>query len=165
MSNYATSYSQLHYSQQSNAILSNRHFLRPPFIGYRAPKNIFTSQPRFGINPQEWGPNAWEFLYSVAKGYPIIAGVKDKVQMRNFLQSLQFALPCHDCRNNFATELKRLTDDDLSSADKLNKWLTKVRNTISERNGKIGNKQDDLLCCHESKDPEEPQICTKCGSH
>lgn len=156
---YSSSYSQLHYGPNA-AVLSNRHFLSPPWVGYKAPPVLPIDGHRFGVNPNEWGPNAWEFLFSVARGYPESPGVRDRHQMRLFLRSLRYALPCKDCRYNFKNEVLKLSDDDLQSSTHLYEWLSQLRDKIKE---KKQTKDEDFEVKVEEDAEECPQICTSCS--
>lgn len=56
---------------------------------------------RNNINPRHWGPPGWIFLFSIADGYPEIAGPQDKIKMMEFLASLGHLLPCAKCRRSY----------------------------------------------------------------
>ena len=78
---------------------------------------------RQNLPPAQWGPHAWDFLESVAQGYSDQPTVEQRLAMRQFLQNLNFALPCEKCRKNFATEVRLLSERDLDSRDTLLQWL------------------------------------------
>ena len=132
--------------QINQAILSNRHFLRPENSIYREAYEI--PQRRVNFLPSFWGPDSWKFLETVAKGYSKDPTYSERLAMRRFLESLQCNLPCSKCRGNFSGEVEMLEDTDLNSPESVLEWLENLKNRISSRKNlarREGNTQS--TCC------------------
>ena len=99
------------------------------------------------MDPKIWGPSSWIFLHSITLAYPTCPDNNDKKNMRQFINSLQFVLPCTKCRENFKKHLKLypLTDEILNSKDKLIKWMIDIHNQVNELNGKKKMTYDQVL--------------------
>lgn len=90
------------------------------------------------MKPEIWGPHAWIFLHSITLAYPEIPTQQDKINMRNFINSLGEVLPCNKCKINFKSHLKTnpLTDKILSSRNSLIKWMIDIHNSVNKSNFK-----------------------------
>lgn len=90
------------------------------------------------MNPEIWGEHAWIFLHSITLAYPKYPTKDDKENMKNFIYSLQFILPCNKCKKNFSDHLIKypLTDTILSSKETLVKWLHNLHNIVNIQNNK-----------------------------
>lgn len=88
--------------------------------------------------PEIWGRHAWKFIHLVALGYPINPTQEDTNNYRQFVESLQYILPCAECRNHFAKNLQLypLTDKVMSSRNNLLKWTIDIHNTVNKATGK-----------------------------
>jgi len=144
-----------HYTmRRPTTIVSNRHFLKPsnPIYG----DNQMAIPDRVNFNPGFWGPDAWKFLFSVARGYSAHPTYSERTQMRRFLSSLTHCLPCEKCRDNFCSEVLLLKNEDLVSPASVEKWLESLRKKIAVRtHKKVGHKN------HNHAKKEEVQTC--CG--
>jgi len=88
------------------------------------------------ISPSTWGKTAWKFIHSVALTYPNNPSDTEKQAMENFIFSLQYLLPCAQCRNNFKLELQKYPlGNNIKNKQSLNVWLTKVHNEVNKRLG------------------------------
>lgn len=106
------------------------------------------------MDPTIWGPHAWTFMHCVTLSYPMEPTPEDKEYMRNFFGSLPGILPCYKCRMNFKTHISKipLTDEVLSSKEKLVKWLIDIHNVVNQMNGKkIMSYEEAISCCHKKK--------------
>ena len=54
------------------------------------------------MNPSIWGPKAWFFLHSVSFNYPDNPTKNDKVEYKRFFESIQYILPCDNCKEHFS---------------------------------------------------------------
>lgn len=88
------------------------------------------------LDPKIWGPPAWIFLHSTTFGYSKTPTDEEKNDMKNLLISLKSTLPCNGCKKNYKSHLETLTDDIISSKEKLVKWLIDVHNMINKHHGK-----------------------------
>jgi hypothetical protein len=80
-----------------------------------------------------WGPPFWQTLHNLAIAYPQNPAHELKIKIRNLIESLEYILPCSDCRNHIRAILKLypLTDDDLSCKIKLITWMHNLHNKIN----------------------------------
>ena len=130
---------------QTPAITSNRHFLPQDSLIYSTHEVVTTDRTNF--LPNFWGPDAWRFLETVARGYSPQPTYEEKLKMRRFLDSLTYCLPCKKCRNNFCGEIETLTDNDLSCPKNVLSWLQNLRQKIAESKQKE-NHQKNCKSCH-----------------
>ena len=88
------------------------------------------------LNPQIWGPHAWFFIESCIMAYPNNPNDNEKQKMKEFLNLLQYILPCEKCRYNYSNHLKQypLTDIILSNKDKLLEWSINIHNLTNNNN-------------------------------
>ena len=130
-----------HYDRHHpKTIMSNKHFLSPhnPVYGERE----IIIEKRQNFLPNYWGPDAWRFLDTVAKGYSKNPSYTDRLQMRRFLESLTHTLPCSECRDNFCREIILIEEDDLNSPQSIGIWLNKLRKKISDRKNGNGKEKE-----------------------
>ncbi len=80
-----------------------------------------------------WGMSFWKMLHFATLGYKIHPSDEEKIAMRNLIESLQYLLPCPDCRAHLRTNLKQLplTDDILSVKLKLILWVHELHNRVN----------------------------------
>ena len=66
-----------------------------------------------------WGPALWHVLHTISFNYPVNPTPSDMINYRNFVETLQFVLPCRYCRENFTDNLRDfpLTNIALSSRE------------------------------------------------
>ena len=163
-----------HYERHHpETIVSNRHFLKPTNPIYGETEVVI--EPRQNFLPDFWGPDAWRFLDTVAKGYSKAPVYSERLQMRRFLESLTHCLPCKNCRDNLCREVILIEDDDLVSPDAVSRWLKNLRRKIAERKRKHHghhhghhhehHREHHREHHHEPK-PEKFDIgCSACGGH
>jgi hypothetical protein len=114
---------------------------------------------RVNFNPRFWGPDAWKFLFSVARGYSARPTYSERTQMRRFLSSLTHCLPCEKCRDNFCSEVLFLESEDLVSPASVEKWLEALRKKIAARNPT----KHDGVDKHTEKKKDEEEVPMCCG--
>ena len=89
------------------------------------------------IDPNIWGPQAWDFFFQVALSYPKNPTHYDKMRYKQFYIISGEVIPCEKCRSNFKKHLKMLPIDRyLDSSYNLFTWITKMQNKVREMNGK-----------------------------
>ena len=93
---------------------------------------------RQSFEPKIWGPHAWFFLETCVMAYPENPKEEDKEQMRKFLLSLGFVIPCEKCRENYSDHLKKhpLTEEILSDRSELFKWIVDIHNLAGRKGTK-----------------------------
>ena len=90
------------------------------------------------MKPEVWGPHAWIFLHSITLEYPNNPSSDDKLNVKNFMNSLGKVIPCQKCKVNFNNHLEKnpLTDEILMSKSNLVKWLIDIHNSVNKMNNK-----------------------------
>ena len=96
------------------------------------------------LSPEIWGPHAWFFIDSVIMAYPNNPNNNDKQRINQFLNLLQYMLPCEKCRYNYSQHLSEypLTDEILSNKDNLLKWVINIHNLSNNNNLNINTVLD-----------------------
>lgn len=91
------------------------------------------------IDPERWGPPAWDFLYCVAFSYPHEPTSRDRKRMLAFLKSLGKILPCERCRKNYRKKIKKMSPKkNLKSKKTFVLWIMNIKNDIARQgNGKL----------------------------
>jgi len=90
------------------------------------------------MDSKKWGPSAWTFLHYITLNYPEYPSKDEKLQYKIFFESLQYILPCPECREHYQKHLvtTSLTDKVLSCRRNLIMWLIDLHNIVN----KSGNK-------------------------
>lgn len=106
-----------------------------------------------GLSPKVWGPKMWDFLHSVAWGFPVwvepramipsTAVNRHRRRYYSFFRSLADTLPCGSCCDNYAALIKGRPHHGLPASkacvlrlrvfdtrDTLTRWLYNVHNCI-----------------------------------
>lgn len=86
------------------------------------------------MKPDIWGPHAWIFLHSIALDYPETPTELEKMNMKNFINSMGEVLPCKKCRLNFKKHLQTypLTESIFNNKQNLIKWFIDIHNSVNE---------------------------------
>ena len=58
------------------------------------------------MDPEIWGPHAWQFLHSITLSYPDNPTLEDKNNHAQFFNSLKDILPCQKCQDHFTQNLQ-----------------------------------------------------------
>ena len=59
-----------------------------------------------GMLTTVWGPSMWHYLHTMSFNYPVKPTSSDKKYYLNFMESLQYVLPCRHCRENLVNNYK-----------------------------------------------------------
>eukprot|EP00933_Yihiella_yeosuensis_P054982 TRINITY_DN53600_c0_g1_i1.p1 TRINITY_DN53600_c0_g1~~TRINITY_DN53600_c0_g1_i1.p1 ORF type:complete len:213 (-),score=50.65 TRINITY_DN53600_c0_g1_i1:108-746(-) len=88
--------------------------------------------------PKNWGPPTWFFLHSMTLALPDKVDKDKQKSIKNLLEALPLTLPCPTCGRNFAKWMKEnpVTDDILSSREKMVDWMIAAHNDVNKRNKK-----------------------------
>jgi hypothetical protein len=87
------------------------------------------------MDPNIWGQKLWDSITYIIANYPDNPTSEDKTHYYNYLTSLQFVLPCEECRHNFSKHIKLrpLTLSDLESREKLMMWRVDLQNAVNKK--------------------------------
>lgn len=89
------------------------------------------------MEPTVWGPSAWTFLHSITLNYPEQPSEKDKLQTKEFFESIGNVLPCPVCRHHYIQTIQEIPIQ-LNSKDDLVHWLIDIHNKVNQ----ITNKKE-----------------------
>ena len=109
-----------------------------------------------GLITSIWGPHAWEFIHSVAFGYPISPSEEQKKNYKDFFIKMGDILPCGYCRTSFKqfiTENQDTVIDDnvMKSRENLTKWTFNLHNAINNKLGhNYGETYEEMCFKYES---------------
>ena len=97
-----------------------------------------TNQPLRPPPTTVWGPHGWRFLHYVSLGYPNNPSEEDKINYMNFYQMIKNVLPCSVCSRHYEENYNAmpLTDEILSSKEKLVEWVITIHNIVNHSTGK-----------------------------
>lgn len=100
-----------------------------------------SSALRENVHTEVWGRHAWMFLHAVAASYPEDPTPEDRRKARAFYSSLQWALPCSHCRQEYAEMLRSMPVATRSKKD-LESWIWQCHNSVNRRLGKTSSAPD-----------------------
>lgn len=92
------------------------------------------------MDPEIWGPPMWFYLHSMTFQYcqdKTCATLPEIEKMKSFLVSLQYTLPCQECRDNYARHLRN-NPIRLENRRALFNWVVDLHNSVNrETNEKL----------------------------
>ena len=90
------------------------------------------------MDPNIWGKHGWKFIHFVAQGYPNEPSQEQKLHYKNFLNSIQYILPCSLCRDHYSQNLINNPIDDTVLRNKKSfiNWTVKLHNIVNMQTGK-----------------------------
>ncbi len=96
--------------------------------------------------PEVWGPFFWHTIHIVAMGYPEKPTYSQKKAAKEFFESLQYLLPCSECRTHYAQHLavSPITPH-LDRRQDLFKWTVELHNTVNQSLGKPRMLETDVI--------------------
>lgn len=85
------------------------------------------------LDPNLWGLSFWRASHFITLAYPDQPTLDDKNYVRTYFENLKYLLPCEKCREHYAINLKNkpLTDEILSSRNKIILWLFELHNLVN----------------------------------
>ena len=86
------------------------------------------------ITPKVWGEDAWRFMHVVALGYPDKPDNNTKKEYKQFYESLQYVLPCANCRQGYVSIFKT-NPIRLENREDLFIWTVEVHNAVNRKLG------------------------------
>jgi Erv1 / Alr family len=89
------------------------------------------------MTPEGWGPYVWATIHLVCIGAPDVLDGQTQMQFRSFLNSLQYVIPCAECRAHLKQNLEQLpVDPHLASSKELFAWSVNLHNLVNQQLGK-----------------------------
>ena len=102
------------------------------------------------MDPNIWGPHAWQFLHSITLSYPDNPSESDRENHSQFFNMLKDILPCEKCRIHYAQNLQTYPIENyLESKESLFRWLVDIHNRVNVDNGKREYSYDEVTELYE----------------
>jgi hypothetical protein len=102
------------------------------------------------MDPNVWGPHAWQFLHSITLAYPDNPTDNDKQHHSQFFDSLKNILPCDKCKNHFTHNLETYPiENHLENKESLFRWLVDIHNRVNVINNKREYSYDEVTEIYE----------------
>lgn len=81
-----------------------------------------------------WGPMMWSYLHTMSFNYPVNPTSADKKHYREFVENLQYVLPCKYCRMNLANNLKKnpIKDCHMANRDAFSRYIYDLHETVNK---------------------------------
>lgn len=102
----------------------------------RRPKLTFTDQEYSsgdGMITTVWGPPMWHFLHTMSFNYPVKPTATQQQKYREFIQNLEFVLPCGKCRANLHENFKKhpLTIEHMKSRETFSRYIYELHELVN----------------------------------
>ena len=102
------------------------------------------------MDPNIWGPHAWQFLHSITLSYPDNPTEQDKQNHIQFFDMLKNILPCDKCKNHYEQTLETYPiENNLEDKESLFRWLVDVHNKVNIDNNKKEYSYDEVAELYE----------------
>ena len=89
------------------------------------------------MNQNIWGSSMWFTLHTITFAYPIFPTPTEKMHMKNFINSLQFILPCKTCQKHYQRHLSEtISDRFLDNRKNFVYWMIDLHNIVNLETGK-----------------------------
>ena len=89
------------------------------------------------IDKNSWGEYLWHTIHFVSLGYPTNPSSNDKKYYKNFYENLKNVIPCQECSEHYAENLKKYNIHNfLSTREKLFEWTILIHNEVNRMLGK-----------------------------
>jgi len=91
-----------------------------------------------GMMTSIWGPPLWHFLHTMSFNYPYKPTKTDKKQYKDFIDSLQYILPCRYCRENLSKNFKQsnYSVKVFHNRNTFSRWMYTLHETVNKMLGK-----------------------------
>ena len=115
------------------------------------------------MEPEIWGPHAWQFLHSITLSYPDNPTLEDKNNHAQFFNSIQNILPCQKCRDHYTQNLQAFpVEQHLDNKESLFRWSIDLHNRVNVINNKREYSYDEVTELYEKMyDKSEKSIGNK----
>ena len=98
------------------------------------------------MKTEVWGKHAWEFLHACSIEYPDDPSPEDQIAAKALYRSLVRMLPCNDCCQHYAEEMKNdPVENALGSKTQLVAWVLRLHNRVNQRLGKPPLTREQLM--------------------
>ena len=85
------------------------------------------------VLPETWGPPMWLTIHIIALGYPVKPSYGDKKAAKEFFESLQFLIPCPQCREHYRSHLTKYhITPHLDRKEDLFKYTVMLHNEVNK---------------------------------
>ncbi len=84
---------------------------------------------------EQWGPDLWNIIHTIAKSYPKNPNIKDKNMAHQLTKYLALIIPCKNCQKHYITNYTKHKPD-LASGPGFFKWTVKIHNMVNKLNNK-----------------------------
>ena len=102
------------------------------------------------MEPEVWGPHAWQFLHSITLSYPDNPTLEDKNNHAQFFNSIQNILPGQSCRDHYTQNLQALPiEQHLDNKESLFRWSVDLHNRVNVMNNKREYSYDEVTELYE----------------
>lgn len=104
------------------------------------------------MNQNIWGPHMWITLHTISFNYPDNPVQEDKIHMTNFLNNLQYIIPCSVCKKNYKRHLKEVPfKNKLNNRNDFIKWMIDLHNYVNIETGKRLYSYNEVINIYENK--------------
>ncbi len=80
-----------------------------------------------------WGPSMWNFIHSVALGYPDNADAIVKQNYKSYYENIYVVIPCGECSKHYKENYEKYKIDDfLTNKDTLFEWTVNIHNIVNK---------------------------------
>ena len=88
-----------------------------------------------------WGPMMWSYLHTMSFNYPVNPTKEDKKHYKDFVENLQYVLPCKYCRMNLANNLKEspIQECHMANRDAFSRYIFNLHETVNKMLKKPSN--------------------------
>lgn len=88
-----------------------------------------------------WGPMMWSYLHTMSFNYPVNPTKEDKKHYKEFVENLQYVLPCKYCRMNLANNLKEspIQECHMKNRDSFSRYIFNLHETVNKMLKKPSN--------------------------
>ena len=90
------------------------------------------------MNPSIWGESAWLLIHSTALNLPVSPSSETKKNYKNFYYSLQYTLPCDNCKRHYSQIIQENPIDEyLISRDHLFYWTWRIHTLVNSNTNSV----------------------------
>ncbi|TFK39932.1 ERV/ALR sulfhydryl oxidase domain-containing protein [Crucibulum laeve] len=100
-----------------------------------APERTLEPPPDCPPDVEQLGRATWTFLHTTAAYYPEKPTPTQRVNMLSLIRSLPMLYPCTSCATDFGEDVSK-NPPDVSSRERLSKWLCERHNEVNQKLGK-----------------------------